>query len=380
MRETTEEAFWNFMDQKWRDTINVAVTEPPAWGTGGGARVSFQDRGRKEPAKPGKPGAAAVHVTEAEGRWPRQNDKGRVCIFKGVMGCTGTHPPWFCRSFGKLPAREREKLIVDNKLCPFCLLHDKDKPCGAKQKPASVACTASGCKGRHAQKLHDLLKDIFREEGQVHVLQEDDGWEESEEAWELGEAEGMIVGAVRQEEEYSWQDACEAWETQDGEMKASIHQVRADGVDNVHGEVNTDEQSETESEGLLVEGDEREYILELLMREVPLDVEAGVHPTRAELATLRGKRKRNLGKKLRKRLKMAKSTAIKEPKKEGRAEAAERKKGQTATALTHKTGAKGGGPGDKRRGERGPSTAPTPTSGGECSNQQESEYSRGRHC
>jgi hypothetical protein len=119
------------------------------------------------------------------------------------MGCTGTHPPWFCRSFGKLPAREREKLIVDDKLCPFCLLHDKDKPCRAKQKPASVACMASGCRGRHAQKLHDLLKDILREEGQVHMLQEDDGWEESEEAWELGGAEGMIVGAVRQEEEYN---------------------------------------------------------------------------------------------------------------------------------------------------------------------------------
>jgi hypothetical protein len=126
----------------------------------------------------------------------------------------------------------------------------------------------------------------------------------------------MIVGAVRQEEEHSWQDACEAWEAQDGEMKASVHQVRADGVEIGHGEDNTDEQSEAESEGLLVEGDEREYILELLMREVPLNVEAGVHPTRAELATLRGKRKRNLGKKLRKRLKMAKSAAIKEPKEE----------------------------------------------------------------
>jgi hypothetical protein len=155
------------------------------------------------------------------------------------MGCTGTHPPWFCRSFGKLPAKEREKLIVENKLCPFCLLHDKDKPCGAKQKPASVACTAPGCRGGHAQKLLDLLMDILREEGQVHVLQEDDGWEESEEAWELGGAEGMIVGAVRQEEEYSWQDACEAWETQDGEMKASVHQVRASGVEIKQGEKDT---------------------------------------------------------------------------------------------------------------------------------------------
>ncbi len=151
---------------------------------------------------------------------------------------------------------------MDNRLCPFCLLHDKDKQCGAKQKPASVACTASGCKGRHAQKLHDLLKDLFREEGQVHVLQEDDGWEESEEAWELGETESMIVGAVRQEEEHSWREACEAWEAQEGDMRASIHQVRAveEGEGGL-GEADENEQSEAEPDGLLVEGDEREYIL-----------------------------------------------------------------------------------------------------------------------
>jgi hypothetical protein len=183
----------------------------------------------------------------------------------------------------------------------------------------------------------------------------------------------MIVGAVCQEEEYSWQDACEAWETQDEEMKASIHQVRADGVEigqgekNVHSEINAVEQSEAEAEGLLVEDEEREYILELLMREVPPNVEAGVHPARAELATLKGKRKRNLGKKLRKRLKMTKSAAIKELKKERKADAAERRRGQATTGLTHKPGAKGGGPSDRGQGERGLSTAPTPTSGGECS-------------
>ncbi len=32
MREATEEAFWNFVDQKWRDALNVAAAEPPAWG------------------------------------------------------------------------------------------------------------------------------------------------------------------------------------------------------------------------------------------------------------------------------------------------------------------------------------------------------------
>ncbi len=271
-------------------------------------------------------------------------------------------------------------MIVDNKLCPFCLLHDKDKQCGAKQKPASVACTASGCKGRHAQKLHDLLKDIFREEGQVHVLQEDDSWEESEEAWELEEAEGMIVGAVRQAEGLSWQDACEAWEAQDGEMRASVHQVKADGKGkDWPEEVNVGEQSEAESDGLLVEGDEREYILELLLREVPSEAEAGVHPARAEPVALTGKRKRNLGKKLRKKLKMARSTAVRETRREGRAEEAG-KRGQAATILARKLGTKDRGPDNKKRGDSGPSSAPTPTSGEECSGHQEPEYSRGRRC
>jgi hypothetical protein len=356
------------MDQKWRDTLNVAAAEPPAWGAGGGARVSFQDGGRKEATKPGKPGAAAVHVTEAEGRRPRQGDGGRVCIFKGVMGCAGTHPPWFCRSFGKLPAKERERLIVDNKLCPFCLLHDKDKPCRAKQKPASVACTASGCRGRHAQKLHDLLKDILREEGQVHVLQEDDEWEESEEAWELEGAEGMIVGAVCQEEEYSWQDACEAWAAQDEEIEASVHQVGTEqGEERVHKEASEDEEPEAETGGLLVEGEEREYVLELLMREVPPNLHAGVHPTQAEPATLKGKRKRNLGKKLRKKLKMARSAAIKEPKKEERASMAERRRGQANSDLPRNPETKGGGSVGKKQDRGGRSAASLSTSGGECS-------------
>jgi hypothetical protein len=104
-------------------------------------------------------------------------------------------------------------------------------------------------------------------------------------------------------------------------MRASIHQVRAVGVGESGPEgADENEQSEAESDGLLVEGDEREYILELLLREVPPSVEAGVHPARAELATLTGKRKRNIGKKLRKKLKMARNTVVKETRKERKAQ------------------------------------------------------------
>jgi hypothetical protein len=141
------------------------------------------------------------------------------------MECQGTHPPWHCKVFGKLPAKERERIIRDNRLCPFCLLHDKDKPCGAKQRP--VACSAANCKGRHIQKLYDFLKDVFREESQVHVVHGDDGWEESEEAWELGEEEMMIMGTVQQEDDCSWQEASKSLWEQNEKEEAGIYQVRA---------------------------------------------------------------------------------------------------------------------------------------------------------
>ncbi len=62
MREAIEKAFWNFVDQKWRDALNVAAAELPAWGAGGGGRTAPQDSARKEAAKPAKAGAAAVHI------------------------------------------------------------------------------------------------------------------------------------------------------------------------------------------------------------------------------------------------------------------------------------------------------------------------------
>ncbi len=65
-----------------------------------------------------------------------------------------------------------------------------------------------------------------REENRVHVVHGDDGWEESDEAWELGEEEMMIVGTVQQEDDYSWQDLCSAWREQDEEVAAGVHQVK----------------------------------------------------------------------------------------------------------------------------------------------------------
>jgi hypothetical protein len=210
-------------------------------------------------------------------------------------------PPWFCKAFGKLPSKEREKLIVDNRLCPFCLLHDKDKPCGAKERPVSAACAAASCKGRHIQKLHDFLKDVLREEKRVHVVQGDGEWEESEEAWELGDEEMMIVGTVQQEDNCSWQEACNAWVSQGEEVAMGMDQEviervtvsqckKADGAG--------EGEKALELEGLLLEGEEQEYFLELLMRkaspERPRAVPAAKGKAPLPRARRAGKRRRGL--------------------------------------------------------------------------------------
>ncbi len=103
MREAIEEAFWNFVDQKWRDAPNVAAAEPPAWGSGGGGRAGPLDGAKREASKLAKASAAAVHVTGVDGKRHRQGDSGRPCVLKDVMGCTVAHPPWLCKVFGACP-------------------------------------------------------------------------------------------------------------------------------------------------------------------------------------------------------------------------------------------------------------------------------------
>jgi hypothetical protein len=52
-----EDAFWAFVDQKWKDSLNVAAVEPAGWDQGAdywrGKRVPRREKGR--------------------GRWPRRD-------------------------------------------------------------------------------------------------------------------------------------------------------------------------------------------------------------------------------------------------------------------------------------------------------------------
>ncbi len=112
----------------------------------------------------------------------------------------------------------------------------------------------------------------------------------------------MIVGAVRQEDENSWSDTCDAWAALDGEAEAGVYQVEAEEAG----------PSEDDPEGgLLVEGEEREYVLELLLRETSLETQATDQSDRHEPASSKSKRKGSLGKKHHKRAKVAKKVSSK---------------------------------------------------------------------
>jgi hypothetical protein len=207
------------------------------------------------------------------------------------------------------------------------------------------------------------------------VLQEDDGWEESEETWELGEAEAMIVGAVRQDVECSWQDTCDAWAAQEEKTEAGAYQVGVSGAETEWEEITqckeakeaNQKNEQSKAEGLLVEGEEREYVLELLMREAPPGSCASAHPAKAEPATLKGKRKRNLEKKLRKRMRTVREAAIKGPRKGEKRNTAGGGKSQVTINPPPNPEDKGGGQANRKRCRGDQHTASSPTSEGECS-------------
>ncbi len=119
----------------------------------------------------------------------------------------------------------------------------------------------------------------------------------------------MIVGTVQQEDDCSWQDACNSWAEQDDEVAAGVHQVRAcqeavkqSTMGHCRKASIVEVREETsEPDGLLLEGEEQEYFLELLMRKAS--------PERPKAAPANGKEKKKNGKKERRVL--GKNTAEK---------------------------------------------------------------------
>jgi hypothetical protein len=174
----------------------------------------------------------------------------------------------------------------------------------------------------------------------------------------------MIVGAVRQEDECSWSDACDAWTALDEETEAGIHQV---GVDEAEANKDNQENEQLETEGLLIEGEEREYVLELLLREASMETNVNNQPANAKPAISKSKRKRNLEKRLHKRARMAGEAAAKTPRKdEGKAGGGGKVK-HAARDLPRNPESRGGGAAKEEHSRERQPARPPPTSGRECS-------------
>ncbi len=116
-----------------------------------------------------------------------------------------------------------------------------------------------------------------------------------------------------------------------------------------------------------MEREEQEYFLELLMRKVPPGQPTDTLLPKVEANTLKGKKKRNLGKKLRKKLKLSKGATHKEPRREKEADLVGGEEKQVAPNLSHNPEAKGRGLASGGREKGGQAAASPSTSGGECS-------------
>ncbi len=117
---------------------------------------------------------------------------------------------------------------------------------------------------------------------------------------------------------------------------------------------------------LLVEGEEQEYLLELLMRRASPDQPRENPPPKSEASILKGRKNRSLGKKIR-RKKLARGATGKELRREKATDPIGGGERQVASNFAHNPEAKGRGlaGGDQQR--RSQATAPPTTSGGECS-------------
>ncbi len=197
----------------------------------------------------------------------------------------------------------------------------------------------------------------------------------------------MIVGTVQQEEDCSWQDVCKSWAEQDEEMAAGVHQVRLDhGAAEMAARTGKEaarqppeaSREAQQSEGLLLDGEEQEYFLELLMRRASperpkVDQPAGgIEDSRNRATSAKGKEKKRSKKKEKRALRKGKvmKEVGEQEKREGAAGLTSNLEKQTSLDLLNNPEAKGRGLVDGYREEEGQVTRSQMTSRGECSGQK----------
>jgi hypothetical protein len=149
---------------------------------------------------------AGVHVAMVDGNQAAPGQAQKKCKFTEVVGFTGSYPPWLCKAFGDKVQEERSKIITENKMCPFCLLHNADEVCFSRANKSKPICEEPGCKGQHVKWLNEMLKEIpwesAKREGKVNVVQGEGGWRTPEDTWmemEEVEEEVFFVNTLQKE-------------------------------------------------------------------------------------------------------------------------------------------------------------------------------------
>jgi hypothetical protein len=190
----------------------------------------------------------------------------------------------------------------------------------------------------------------------------------------------VIVGTVQQEDDCSWQDACNTWMERDEEATVGVHQVRVCQEVVKQPEVGQCKRAEAKEEGkkalepdgLLLEGEEQGYFLELLMRRASPERSKANQATKNKAVPVKGKEKKKNRKKEKKTLRkdLAGSIADRQVK-EGRTPSlANSLEKQPTPDSANNPGAKGGGMAEGSREKKERATRSQATSGGECSGQK----------
>jgi hypothetical protein len=65
-----------------------------------------------------------------------------------------------CSTFSDLGPKDKEKALMDCKLCTFCLRHPADTKCFDKGSASKPACEVPECKGQHAKSLHEMMTGV----------------------------------------------------------------------------------------------------------------------------------------------------------------------------------------------------------------------------
>ncbi len=137
------------MGQKWRDSLNVAAAEPAFTDYSTDFKRNMADNSKKGDLEQAKKGQAAevntatAEVTEITLRAvARSSERAhKKCKFEEVIECMGLNLPWLCKAVGDNTSEYRSRIIEDNKLCPFCLLHSDEKMCYSKTYKTKPACS-----------------------------------------------------------------------------------------------------------------------------------------------------------------------------------------------------------------------------------------------